>query len=234
MNFMDKSKVTVDTVRLPGMSTRPYVQYGIGLQKTFKENFMAFGQTMFQSGGRHGMSITAGLRWNIGNDHKKDEKVQNNNSEQVVNTIKYAPVPNAEQQIIQKEQKAIKEVKEVKLNTTKSPAQKITQPATTTVKPQTTQPKIKQQPNESVKKVHPTTHAPKQVQENVKNTKVKVQPTKNVEQKINTVKPSKQTVKKQPVTPQYEKTPTGKTIIKQLSNSTNTKTATQGVLKPLN
>ena len=96
MNFLDKSKTTADTVRLPGMSTRPYVQYGIGLQKTFKENFIAFGQTMFQSGGRHGVSISAGLRWTFGHESSTKEKVQNNNSnEQVVNTIKRAPIPTA-------------------------------------------------------------------------------------------------------------------------------------------
>lgn len=84
VNFMDKTKVTADSVRLPGMSTRPYVQYGIGLQKNIKDRLMAFGQTMFQSGGRHGVAITAGLRWSFGKEHKKYEKVQNDNRRIVV------------------------------------------------------------------------------------------------------------------------------------------------------
>ena len=83
MNFMDKAKVMADDVRLPGMSTRPYVQYGIGVQKVFKDNFMAFGQTMFQSGGRHGVSLTAGLRWMLDSSPKQNDKVENPNNQTV-------------------------------------------------------------------------------------------------------------------------------------------------------
>ena len=85
MNFLDNSRVSADAIRLPEISTRPYVLYGIGMQKTFKDNFMAFGQTMFQSGGRHGVSITAGLRWSLGHDSKPEEKVHSDNNERCVN-----------------------------------------------------------------------------------------------------------------------------------------------------
>ena len=52
------------------MSIDPYIQYGIGIQKIFKDNFMAFGQTMIQNGGRTGISISLGMRWvtGYGND----------------------------------------------------------------------------------------------------------------------------------------------------------------------
>ena len=63
MNFMDKSNVTADNVRLPEMSIRPYVQYGLGIQKTFKDNFMGFGSVMLQNGGRNGVALNFGLRW---------------------------------------------------------------------------------------------------------------------------------------------------------------------------
>ncbi len=68
MNFMDRSNVRVDDVALPEMSITPYVQYGIGLQKVFKDNFMAFGSAMFQNGGRSGVGLNFGLRWEVGGD----------------------------------------------------------------------------------------------------------------------------------------------------------------------
>jgi outer membrane autotransporter protein len=75
-NILDKSRVTADSVRLPEASVKPYFQYGVGLQKHFNDDFMAFGQVMVQNGGRNGVSLTAGLRWTIG-QKDKHEKVQN-------------------------------------------------------------------------------------------------------------------------------------------------------------
>lgn len=75
-NLLDKSKVTADDVRLPEMSIKPYVQYGVGVQKRVKDNFTAFGQAMIQNGGRNGISLTAGCRIMLDNDSLK-EKVQN-------------------------------------------------------------------------------------------------------------------------------------------------------------
>jgi hypothetical protein len=74
-NILDKSKVTADSVRLPESSVKPYFQYGIGLQKHFKDSFMAFGQVMIQNGGRNGVSLTAGIRWAIGKEGKAIQKV---------------------------------------------------------------------------------------------------------------------------------------------------------------
>ena len=70
-NIFDISKVTAESAiagnaRLPEMSIDPYIQYGIGVQKLFKDNFMAFGQTMIQNGGRTGVSISLGMRWVTG------------------------------------------------------------------------------------------------------------------------------------------------------------------------
>jgi outer membrane autotransporter protein len=75
-NILDKSRVTADSVRLPEASVKPYFQYGVGLQKHFNDDFMAFGQVMVQNGGRNGVSLTAGLRWAVG-QKDKHEKVQN-------------------------------------------------------------------------------------------------------------------------------------------------------------
>ena len=65
-NLLDKSKVTANDIRLPEMSIKPYVQYGVGIQKRFNDSFLAFGQAMIHNGGRNGISLTAGLRWQVG------------------------------------------------------------------------------------------------------------------------------------------------------------------------
>lgn len=72
-NLLDKSKVSANDVRLPEMSIKPYVQYGVGIQKRFKDRYMAFGQAMIQNGGRNGISLTAGFRWAIGCDKDKEK-----------------------------------------------------------------------------------------------------------------------------------------------------------------
>ena len=67
-NLLDESRVTADSVRLPEMSIKPYVQYGVGLQKRVNDKFLAFGQAMIHNGGRNGVSLSAGLRWKIGRE----------------------------------------------------------------------------------------------------------------------------------------------------------------------
>ncbi len=68
-NLMDKSDVRANDVRLPEMSIKPYVQYGVGVQKRFKDdNVMAYGQAMIHNGGRNGLSLSFGLRWKVGKD----------------------------------------------------------------------------------------------------------------------------------------------------------------------
>ena len=74
-NVMDNSSATANGVKLPSMSMKPYVQYGVGVQKRMKDNFMAFGQAMIQNGGRNGISLTAGFRWAIGKDKDDSQKV---------------------------------------------------------------------------------------------------------------------------------------------------------------
>ena len=82
-NLLDKSKVSANDVRLPEMSIKPYVQYGVGVQKRFKDRYMAFGQAMIQNGGRNGISLTAGFRWAIGKEGKPLEKVQRLNNKTI-------------------------------------------------------------------------------------------------------------------------------------------------------
>ena len=67
-NILDKQDVRANDVRLPEMSIDPYVQYGLGIQKRFKDKFMAFGQALVSNGGRNGVSLSFGLRWFLGDE----------------------------------------------------------------------------------------------------------------------------------------------------------------------
>lgn len=88
-NVMNENKVTANNVRLPEMSMKPYVEYGLGIQKNWKDNFTAFGQAMIRNGGRNGIAFTAGMRWAIGHNHP--EKVHNN-APKVKKVIKQAKI----------------------------------------------------------------------------------------------------------------------------------------------
>jgi len=77
-NVMNENKVTANNVRLPEMSMKPYVEYGLGLQRNWKDKFTAFGQAMIRNGGRNGIALTAGFRWSLGKEGKGvNEKVMN-------------------------------------------------------------------------------------------------------------------------------------------------------------
>lgn len=66
-NILDDTRVRANDVRLPSMSIKPYVSYGLGVQRRFKnDKYTAFGQTMIHNGGRRGVSLTFGLRWKVG------------------------------------------------------------------------------------------------------------------------------------------------------------------------
>lgn len=108
-NLLDKSKVSANDVRLPEMSIKPYVQYGIGVQKRFKDRYMAFGQAMIQNGGRNGISLTAGFRWAIGKEGKPLEKVQRVNNT-VSSVTPRAEVKVANNSTVQPERKIIKQL----------------------------------------------------------------------------------------------------------------------------
>lgn len=108
-NLLDKSKVSADDVRLPEMSIKPYVQYGVGVQKRFKDRYMAFGQAMIQNGGRNGISLTAGFRWAVGKEGKPLEKVQRVNNK-VSSVTPRAEVKVANNSTVQPERKIIKQL----------------------------------------------------------------------------------------------------------------------------
>ncbi len=65
-NIMAHSQVFANNVELPNMYIKPYIQYGVGVQKTIKSRLTAFGQAMIFNGGRNGVSLTTGIRWMLG------------------------------------------------------------------------------------------------------------------------------------------------------------------------
>ena len=70
-NILAHSNIKANNEELPDMYTKPYVQYGLGLQRVVKDRFTAFGQAMIYNGGRNGVSLTAGVRYALGKDGHK-------------------------------------------------------------------------------------------------------------------------------------------------------------------
>jgi len=79
-NILNDTNVKANGMKLPEMHTKPYVEYGVGIQKRWADKFTAFGQAMVRNGGRNGIALTFGFRWALGNEGKSingiKEKVQ--------------------------------------------------------------------------------------------------------------------------------------------------------------
>jgi outer membrane autotransporter protein len=67
-DVFNSSHVKANGITLPEMSIKPYVEYGVGIQKHWKDNYSAFGQVMLRNGGRTGVALSCGFRWAIGKD----------------------------------------------------------------------------------------------------------------------------------------------------------------------
>lgn len=65
-NIMDRTKFYANEVALTELSVKPYIEYGVGLQKRYGDRFTGFGQAMLRNGGRNGIALTLGLRWALG------------------------------------------------------------------------------------------------------------------------------------------------------------------------
>lgn len=66
-NIMDRTKFYANEVALTQLSVKPYIEYGVGLQKRTGDRFTGFGQAMIRNGGRNGIALTMGFRWALGN-----------------------------------------------------------------------------------------------------------------------------------------------------------------------
>lgn len=73
-NLMDETSATANNIKLPEMSVKPYVEYGIGVQKTWNKKNTAFLQAMIRNGGRTGVALTGGYRFAIGKDGSQRDK----------------------------------------------------------------------------------------------------------------------------------------------------------------
>ena len=60
-NAMNKAKYYADDIALPETSIKPYVKYGVGVQKTFSERLSSFAQAFVTNGGRNGVGLQAGV-----------------------------------------------------------------------------------------------------------------------------------------------------------------------------
>lgn len=67
--------VTANQTSLPDMYVKPYVQYGVGVQKTVGERLTAFLQVVLRNGGRNGIAGNGGFRYMLGKNKKGKEKV---------------------------------------------------------------------------------------------------------------------------------------------------------------
>ena len=72
-NVLNDTKVTADDVALPEVSVKPYVKYGVGVQKKWADKFTAFGQAYVTNGGRNGVGLQAGLRIALGDETTKSK-----------------------------------------------------------------------------------------------------------------------------------------------------------------
>ena len=75
-NLLNETESEANGVKLPEMHTKPYVEYGVGVQRTWADKYSAYGQAMVRNGGRTGVALTFGFRWALGEDGKPIEKVQ--------------------------------------------------------------------------------------------------------------------------------------------------------------
>ncbi len=64
-------KVKANDVVLPDVSAKPYIKYGIGTRKTWKDKFSGFLQAYVTNGGRTGVGLQAGFDWLFDTRKKK-------------------------------------------------------------------------------------------------------------------------------------------------------------------
>lgn len=64
-NIIDDTKFQANEVYLPDLSVKPYVQYGIGIQKRWGDRLTGFFETMIRNGGRNGVALQLGCRIKI-------------------------------------------------------------------------------------------------------------------------------------------------------------------------
>ena len=64
-NIIDKAKFKANDASLEQLSIKPYVQYGIGVQKQAGERLTGYAQAMMRNGERNGIALSLGFRWKL-------------------------------------------------------------------------------------------------------------------------------------------------------------------------
>ena len=64
-NIIDHAHFKVDDVYLPNLSVKPFVQYGVGVQKRWGDKVTGFFETVIRNAGRNGVALQFGLRFSI-------------------------------------------------------------------------------------------------------------------------------------------------------------------------
>jgi len=64
-NILDNTRFSANNLILPELAISPYVEYGVGYQKVWKERFNGFFQAVMRGGGINGIGLQFGLRWAI-------------------------------------------------------------------------------------------------------------------------------------------------------------------------
>ena len=62
-NILDKAKIKANDMPLPETSIKPYVKYGVGVQKNWTDRMTSFLQTYLTHGGRNGIGFQLGFSW---------------------------------------------------------------------------------------------------------------------------------------------------------------------------
>ncbi len=94
-NVLDDTNFKANDVALPELSVKPYVRYGLGVQKRWKDKFGAFFQVYFTNGGRNGVGLQAGFRWALGKDGVKPRQISSKlpdieKTKIILNNIKFS------------------------------------------------------------------------------------------------------------------------------------------------
>lgn len=71
-NMLSDSNTNAGGVKLDNFKIKPYLQYGVGVQKRVGDRFTGYLQAMGRNIGRDGVALSAGMRWSLG---RKTEKL---------------------------------------------------------------------------------------------------------------------------------------------------------------
>lgn len=71
-NVLNTNKVKASDVLLPKMSAKPFVEYGLGVQRNWGDNFTGYLQSMVRNCGRTGVMLNGGFRWAVGKSNSSN------------------------------------------------------------------------------------------------------------------------------------------------------------------